>query len=73
MSIRGDLAYALIAVYAMELNRANDMVRIMLDAADDPNIAQKFAEIQDAENDAEINTFMCQYWDVISFLKRHVL
>lgn len=70
MSIKGDLAAALVSQYQFSWPYAKELVGAVLDAADDPNFAMRYAkEASDPEANKDENDLMLNYWDVVKFLK----
>ena len=68
MTIRGDMQAALVSK-GFSWDQANDIVRTVIEATDDPNFACRYARFEGFETDDEENELMCRYWAVVTFLK----
>lgn len=66
MSIKGDMAAILVSRHGVDFEKAVEMVTDVLQAADDPNFAYRFAERMAPEPQTSA---MNQYWEVVKFLK----
>ena len=68
MGVKGDLLWCLVAK-GKSREEAIDLTKAILDGADDPNFAMRFAAEYGDGSEIGNNKAMCDYWDVIKFLK----
>jgi hypothetical protein len=66
MGIHGDLAAALTTRLQCSHEEARNLIRFILDHANDPNFAYKFSHDYDTK---DMPIAMAYYWEVIQFLK----
>jgi hypothetical protein len=71
MGVKGDLAAAL-TTKGMTHDEARELLNFILDHADDPNFAYKYADQEYERESPHHNEVMLDYWSVIRFLKSTV-
>lgn len=71
MTVHVDLVATLVSK-GKTWNDAADIVKSILDCADDPNFAERYAKEQGAETPEASISEMTSYWSVIKFLKSTV-
>ena len=71
MTVHGDLAAVLVSK-GKTWDEAKDILNAILDCANSPDFALRYAVDQEAETTEGQNAQMSNYWAVIDFLKRTV-
>jgi hypothetical protein len=69
MTIRGDMAEALKSRFGLDYAHANDIARVVLETADHPDFASRYASQRKPNTDREHEQAMQVYFAVIRFLR----